>query len=103
MSTVQLRRYTMEPGKLGAFLEWYPTIVRVRQDFGFRVLFAYADRENETFTWAVEHDGDADEFRSVEQVYNASDERARAFETFPAGIARMEIGLVEDVLAGSRP
>ena len=31
MSTVQLRRYTMEPGKLGAFLEWYPTIVPVRE------------------------------------------------------------------------
>ena len=103
MSTVQLRRYTMEPGKLAAFLEWYPTIVGVREHYGFRVLFAYADHEQETFTWAVEHDGDADEFRSVEQVYNASDERARAFETFPAGIARMEIGLVDDVLAGSRP
>ena len=75
----------------------------MRERFGFRVLFAYADHENETFTWAVEHDGDAEEFRSVEQVYTGSDERARAFETFPAGIARMEIGLVDDVLAGSRP
>jgi hypothetical protein len=99
VSTVQLRRYVLEPGRLPAFLDWFPTIVPVREQFGFRVLFAYADAEQETFTWAVEHDGDADEFRSVEQVYNASAERASAFETFPAGIARMEIGLVADVLA----
>src|SRR3954454_21617315 len=103
MSTVQLRRYTLEAGRLPAFLDWFPTIAAVREQFGFRVLFAYADHENETFTWAVERDGDADEFRSVEQDYNASDERARAFETFPAGSARMEIGLVDDVLAGSKP
>src|SRR3954453_20562404 len=103
MSTVQLRRYTLEPGRLPAFLDWFPTIIPVREHFGFRLLFAYADREHETFTWAVELDGDADEFRSVEEVYRASDERARAFETFPAGISRQEIGLVDDVLAGSRP
>jgi|SRR3954447_8348151 hypothetical protein len=99
MSTVQLRRYTLEPGRLPAFLDWFPTILPVREHFGFRVLFAYADRENETFTWAVEHHGDADEFRSVEEVYHSSAERAQAFETFPAGIARMEIGLVDDVLS----
>jgi hypothetical protein len=89
----------MEPGRLPAFLDWFPTIVRVREHFGFRVLFAYADTEQETFTWAVERDGDGEEFRAVEQVYNGSAERAQAFESFPAGIARMEIGLVDDVLA----
>jgi hypothetical protein len=101
VTTVQLRRYTFEPGKLPAFLDWFPSLLPVREHFGFRVLFAYADPEAETFTWAVEHDGDADEFRAVEQVYNASDERAQVFQTFPAGIARHEIGLVRDVLAGS--
>jgi hypothetical protein len=99
VSTVQLRRYTMEPGRLAAFLDWFPTILPVRDHFGFRVLFAYADREHETFTWAVEHDGDADEFRSVEEAYHSSPERAQAFESFPAGIARMEIGLVDVVVA----
>jgi len=99
VSTVQLRRYVFEPGRLPAFLDWFPTVVPVRERFGFRVLFAYADPEAETFTWAVEHDGDADAFRSTEQAYHGSAERARAFETFPAGIARQEIGLVDDVLA----
>jgi hypothetical protein len=99
VSTVQLRRYVMEPGRLPAFLDWFPAIVPVREHFGFRLLFAYADREQEIFTWAVEHEGDAEEFRAVEQAYDGSAERAQAFESFPAGIARMEIGLVEDVLA----
>jgi len=102
VTTVQLRRYTFEPGRLPAFLDWFPSLLPVREQFGFRVLFAYADAEAETFTWAVEHDGDADEFRSVEQVYNTSDERAQLFSTFPAGIARSEVGLVSDALAGSR-
>ena len=99
MSTVQLRRYTMESGRLAAFLDWFPGLLPAREQFGFRLLFAYADPENETFTWAVEHDGDAEAFRAAEQTYNASAERARVFETFPAGIARMEVGLVDDVLA----
>jgi len=55
------------------------------------------------FTWAVEHEGDAEQFRAVEQVYSGSDERTQAFTTFPGGIARTEIGLVDDVLAGSQP
>jgi hypothetical protein len=103
VTTVQLRRYVFEPGKLPAFLDWFPTLLPVREQYGFRVLFAYADREQEVFTWAVEHEGDAEQFRAVEQVYSGSDERTQAFTTFPGGIARTEIGLVDDVLAGSQP
>ncbi|WP_448625887.1 hypothetical protein [Geodermatophilus sp. URMC 64] len=98
MSTVQLRRYRMEPGRLPAFLDWFPALIPTREQFGFRLLFAYADHENETFTWAVEHDGDAAAFAAAEESYHGSAERARVFESFPAGIAAMEIGLVEDVL-----
>jgi hypothetical protein len=54
--------------------------------------------EHETFTWAVAHDGDETEFLAVEQTYQASPERARAFETFPACIASMEIGFASPVL-----
>ena len=99
MTTIQLRRYVMEPGRLGALVDWYPAIVPVREQYGFRVLFALADREREIFTWAVELDGDADHFREVEETYNASPERAAAFETFPGGIAEKEIGPADDVLA----
>jgi hypothetical protein len=98
VTTVQLRRYQFEPGRLAAFLDWFPGLVPVRGQYGFRLLFAYADREHETFTWAVERDGDAEAFGRAEQIYNASAERAAVFRDFPAGIAVMEIGLVEDVL-----
>jgi hypothetical protein len=98
-TTVQLRRYRMEPGRLAAFLDWFPALVPVREQFGFRVLFAYADAEHETFTWAVEHDGDDEAFTAAERVYNDSAERAAVFADFPAGIAAMELGLVKDVLA----
>jgi hypothetical protein len=98
MATVQLRRYWFEAGHLEAFRDWFPTILPVREQFGFRVLFALADPWQETFTWAVELDGDVDAFLEVEAAYEESPERAAAFETFPGHIARREIGFVEDAL-----
>jgi hypothetical protein len=98
MTTVQLRRYRFEPGHLGAFLDWFPTLLPAREQFGFRVLFALADREQETFTWAVQHDGDLAEFLEVQAAYQASAERTAAFATFPGHIANTEIGFVDDVL-----
>jgi hypothetical protein len=92
METVQLRRYVFEPGRLPAFLDWFPTVLPVRAQFGFRVLFALADHEHETFTWAVALDGDEAEFQQVQEAYTNSPERAAAFSTFPAGIASQEIG-----------
>lgn len=100
MSTVQLRRYQVEPGRMAEFLAWFPGLAPVRTQFGFRLLFAYVDEENDTSTWAVEHDGDEAAFREVETTYNASPERAAVFETFPACIAKAEIGFVRDVLPG---
>jgi hypothetical protein len=98
VSTVQLRRYDVEPGRMADFLAWFPTLAPARAEYGFRLLFAYADDANDTFTWAVEHDGDEAEFLEVEAVYNASPERAAVFETFPAGISRQQIGFVRSVL-----
>jgi hypothetical protein len=98
VSTVQLRRYVFEPGRLPAFLDWFPALVPVREQHGFRVLFALADRDGGTFTWAVEHDGDRDAFRAAEQAYNASPERAAVFERFPDGIAEHLVGFAEDAL-----
>ena len=99
MTTVQLRRYVMEPGRLDALVAWFPALLPVREQFGFRVLFALADRERQIFTWAVALDGDEARFREVEATYNASPERAAVFETFPDGIAEREIGPADDVLA----
>ena len=98
METVQLRRYVLEPGRMADFLAWFPTIVPVREQYGFRVLFALADSEHDTFTWAVALDGDEAAFREVEATYSGSPERARAFEAFPACIAHHEIGFATPVV-----
>ena len=100
MSTVQLRRYRLEPGRMGDFLAWFPSVLPVREQFGFRVVFAYADHALDTFTWAVAHDGDEAEFIATEAVYNASPERAAVFETFPRCITEQVNGFVQDALAG---
>jgi len=101
VTTVQLRHYHVERGRMADFLAWFPAIVPVREQFGFRVPFAFADHEHDTFTWAVELDGDADRFHEVEATYLASPERAAAFETFPDCLTSTEVGLAEDVLAPS--
>ena len=92
METVQLRRYVLEPGRMADFLAWFPTLLPTREQFGFRVLFALAEHEHQTFTWAVAHDGDEAAFRAAEETYMSSPERAQVFESFPAGISSMEIG-----------
>jgi hypothetical protein len=92
METVQLRRYVMEPGRMADFLAWFPTLLPVRDTFGFRVLFALAEHEHETFTWAVAHEGDEAEFLAAEETYKNSPERAEVFQTFPDCIAHHEIG-----------
>lgn len=99
MTTVQLRRYRLEPGRLPEFLAWFPTVLPVRAQFGFRVVFAYADHALDTFTWAVAHDGDEAAFTAAVQAYDASPEKAAAFETFPRVITEQVNGFVEDVLA----
>jgi hypothetical protein len=99
VSTVQLRRYRLEPGRLPEFLAWFPTVVPVREQFGFRVLAAFADHDLETFTWAVAHDGDEAEFLAAVERYEASPERAAAFETFPRVITEQVNGFVQDALA----
>jgi antibiotic biosynthesis monooxygenase (ABM) superfamily enzyme len=99
MTTVQLRRYRIEPGRMPEFLAWFPALEPVRERYGFRVLFALADRERNTFTWAVSFDGDEAAFTAAEKAYNDSAERAAVFGTFPHCITEKEIGFAEDVLS----
>jgi hypothetical protein len=99
VTTVQLRRYRIEPGRMADFTAWFPSVVPVREQFGFRAVFAYADSALDTFTWAVAHDGDEAEFLAAVERYDASPEKAAAFQTFPRCVAEQVNGFVEDVLA----
>jgi len=94
MGTIQLRRYTVEPGRMNDFVEWWHSIVPPRAKYGFRVVFAYADEENDQFVWAVEHDGD---FDAAEAEYMASPERAEAFATNPKVVTGMVVAKVRPI------
>jgi hypothetical protein len=72
---VQLRHYPIKPGHLDEFLEKFPNILAVRETFGFRCLFAFADRERNDFIICIE--GDLGE---AESRYVASAELARVEE-----------------------
>lgn len=93
--TTQLRRYEVDPDRLDDLVEWFPTIVKVREQFGFTVDFAYADRENNQFIWAVSHPGDYDEALAR---YNDSPERAAAFEGFESPVTKMHVAMVDQVI-----
>lgn len=91
----QLRRYEIVPGEMDAFLAWFPQIIKVREQYGFKVVFAVADRDSNEFTWAVSHDGD---FDAAFDVYNVSSERAKAFEGQPTRVAKAHIAMVDQVV-----
>ena len=91
MTTVQLRRYELYPELVEQFLEWFDRVLEVRDLFGFRVVFAYLNRESSEFTWAVSHDGDFDE---VEAAYLASPERADLSQGIPTWFSAAHIAKV---------
>jgi hypothetical protein len=96
MSAIQLRRYNLIPAEVDGFVGWWlQNVVPVRQQFGFRVVFAYIDRENATFSWAVTHDGD---FDAAEAEYYGSDARAAAAQGQPKRVLHQEISKVEAVM-----
>ena len=80
MSTVQLRRYAIQEGEMEAFVEWWRTLVPIREKHGFKVLFAMADQQRNEFIWAISHDGD---FAGSESDYLSSPERAAAVAGAP--------------------
>jgi antibiotic biosynthesis monooxygenase (ABM) superfamily enzyme len=92
MSTVQLRRYQILPDQMDAFVEWWQSVRKAREQYGFDVLFAFVDQSTNQFVWAVSHSGDFDE---AEKIYMASPERAAVFADIPR---RVEESFVAKVI-----
>lgn len=99
MGTVQLRRYQILPGEMDAFVEWWPSILPAREQYGFEMIFAFVDESTNQFIWAVSHNGDFDE---AEKVYMDSPERAAAFAGVPHRVAEMFLSKVTVVHQGWR-
>jgi len=93
---VQLRRYEVVDGMMDDLLEWFPQIIAVREKFGFKVEFMYADRENNQLVWAVSHPGDYD---AAYEEFAASPERAAVFEGQPKRVEEMHVAMVDTVIA----
>jgi hypothetical protein len=97
--TVQLRRYNVKPHLLDEFLTWWRSrLVPGREAFGFTVESAYLNRDAAEFTWVVSAEGDADEFRRLEQVWMDSPERAAVFEGIDGWNDSVVVALVERVV-----
>lgn len=96
MAGMQLRRYQLVEGAMDGFLEWFPTIQAARAQYGFKVEFLLADRENNQIVWAVSHPGD---FDAAFETFAASPERAAAFEGQPKRVEEMAVSMVEPFIA----
>jgi hypothetical protein len=97
MANVQLRRYQILPGEMNAFVEWWPSILPARKQYGFKVLFAFVDESTNQFIWAVSHD---DDFDQAEKVYMDSPERAAAFAGVPRRVEESFVSKVTVVHQG---
>jgi hypothetical protein len=91
----QLRRYDLaDEAGLGRLAAWFPSLIPVREKYGFTVHWAYADYDNLQFVWAVSHDGD---FEAAMAQYDPSPERAAVFSGFDNPIVKMHVSFVDKV------
>jgi hypothetical protein len=91
VTETQLRRYEINPGEMDDFLVAWRGVVPIREQYGFRVVFAYVNDEADEFIWAIAHDGD---FGAAERTYYASPERAAARPSPADFIVTMHLNMV---------
>jgi len=77
------------------FVEWFQRLVSVRASHGLSLDWAYADHENNMFVWSTTHDGSEADFKSVEEVYNASPERSVVYQDYQKEVLKMTVSFVE--------
>ncbi|MEW9552057.1 hypothetical protein [Nonomuraea sp. NPDC050783] len=95
MSNIQLLRYNIEPGRMDDFIGWWRGLVPIREQYGYRLLFALADRENHQFVWAVEHDLPMEE---AEAVYRRAPERDEHWLTNPDVVVSSVVNVVDPIM-----
>ena len=97
--TVQMRTYQLAPELADAFVAWWQdTMPALRARFGFRIPFAWHDRDNALFIWGLEVDGDREAFQAAEQAYNDSPERRALKLPDPAMVKSITSGFAQDAL-----
>jgi hypothetical protein len=100
MSVVQLRRYELAEGTLSDWVShWREDVVPLRQEYGFRILFAYADHVNSQFVWALSFEGTADELAIRDREYHGSAEWAARNAGKNKPILRTTVAVSDEVWA----
>jgi hypothetical protein len=94
MSHVQLRNYTIKPGMMDEFVTWWQGLMPLRAPYGYRIVFAFADRANNQFLWAVEADKP---FAELDPVWESAPERAEHFKSNPGAVASMVVTEPESI------
>jgi hypothetical protein len=73
---IQLRDYRIRHGQMDAWIAgWTAGVVPLREEFGFRVLGAWVDRERDRFVWLLAYAGE-DGFDAANDQYYGSTKRA---------------------------
>lgn len=93
MAATELKRYQITPDGWDEFLDVWRRIVAVRRRHGFGILVALADREQNMFTWAIDHDGD---FDAAAKAYYEDPERVE-LEIVERYVTGYEIRKVEQL------
>lgn len=88
-----LRRYHIKPGHWEEFMAMWLPITVIRQRFGFTIEFAYEDREQNIFTWAISHPDNLDE---VSARYYSDPERV-TYQPIKDHIERVDVRPVQPV------
>ncbi|GAC1360433.1 MAG: hypothetical protein NVS2B12_36380 [Ktedonobacteraceae bacterium] len=58
MTEYQLRIYRIRPGTMAEFVEgWRKHIIPLREQMGFKVLYAFEHEQNNEFIWLLSYDG----------------------------------------------
>ncbi len=75
MIEYQLRIYRIKPGTMTEFVKgWREHIVPIREQLGFKVLYAFEHEQNNEFIWLLSHEG-PEGFAGAEVAYYTSSER----------------------------
>jgi hypothetical protein len=80
---IQLREYRIRDGQMDAWIAgWTDGVVPLRLEFGFEILGAWVDRQDDRFVWLIGYSG-ADGFRrgqrALLRVTETSGTSPRAF------------------------
>lgn len=97
MTEYQLREYTIRQGEINQFIEeWGAQIMPLRKKLGFKILDAFANKEESRFVWIVAWDGPGS-LDEGEKRYFDSNERTAVNPNPARHVEKSRISKVEYV------